>query len=249
MDPHGVHIFDEANSDHLVFGVPHHLKFQLFPSQHRFLDKHLVDQAYRKATGGHRPQLFHIVYQPPAGAAHGVSRANHNRISELLGNGFGVLDRVDGLAFGHFDVQTNHGLLESEPVLSALDRVHVNPDDLHAVFFQHSCVIEFRGQIQSGLSPQVRQQGVRSLTGDDFRKCPCIQGLDVRHICHPGIGHDSGRIGVDQNDAVTERSQGFAGLSAGIIELAGLTDDDRSRTDDQNLFDVCSFGHERSFQV
>ena len=37
--------------------------------------------------------------------------------------------------------------------------------------------------------------------------------------------------------------QCLAGLRAGIIEFAGLADDDRSRPDDEDGFDVGTFGH------
>ncbi len=45
----------------------------------------------------------------------------------------------------------------------------------------------------------------------------------------PGIGHDGGRVGVDQDDLIAQLSQGLAGLGAGIVEFAGLADDDRVR--------------------
>ena len=41
----------------------------------------------------------------------------------------------------------------------------------------------------------------------------------------PGIGHDGGRIGVDQNYFIAQFPQGLAGLGAGIVEFAGLADD------------------------
>src|SRR6185437_2594703 len=58
-----------------------------------------------------------------------------------------------------------------------------------------------------------------------------------------GIGHDRRRIGIHQNDAVALVLQRLAGLRAGIIELTGLADDDRASANDQDRFDVCSFGH------
>ena len=43
-------------------------------------------------------------------------------------------------------------------------------------------------------------------------------------------------IGVDQDDVVAFLAQGLAGLGAGIIELAGLADDDGAGADEQDLF-------------
>jgi hypothetical protein len=58
-----------------------------------------------------------------------------------------------------------------------------------------------------------------------------------------GVGHDRRRVGIDQDDAVALLAQRLAGLRAGVIELAGLADDDRAGADDQDAFDVGSFGH------
>ena len=70
-----------------------------------------------------------------------------------------------------------------------------------------------------------------------------IQRLDVGHVGHAGIGHDRGRIGVDQHDLVAQAAQRLAGLGARVVELARLADDDRPGTDDHHLVDVVAFWH------
>jgi len=78
---------------------------------------------------------------------------------------------------------------------------------------------------------------------DDLDHALDIERFDVGHVSHSRIRHDRGRVRVDENDFVTELSQGLAGLSARIVELAGLSDDDRARSDDHHLFDVCPSWH------
>ena len=58
-----------------------------------------------------------------------------------------------------------------------------------------------------------------------------------------GIGHDGGGVGIDQHHPIAFRAQRLAGLGAGIVELAGLADDDGSRADDQDGVDIGAFGH------
>ncbi len=41
VDPHGVHVFDETHGDHLILGVPHHLKLELFPAEDGLFDEYL----------------------------------------------------------------------------------------------------------------------------------------------------------------------------------------------------------------
>jgi hypothetical protein len=52
--------------------------------------------------------------------------------------------------------------------------------------------------------------------------------LDVRPIRELRIGHDRGRIGVDEDDLIPLFLQRLRRLRSRIIELGGLPDDDRA---------------------
>src|SRR5262249_12944396 len=75
--------------------------------------------------------------------------------------------------------------------------------------------------------------------GDDLRG----DRLDVGSVGQIRIGHDRGRIGVDQDDPVALRLERLAGLRAGIVELAGLADDDRASANDQDRGAVGALRH------
>jgi hypothetical protein len=77
-------------------------------------------------------------------------------------------------------------------------------------------------------------QGVGPLAGDDVGHRPPMDRLDVDGVGHVGVGHDRGRVGVHQNHPVTLLPQRLAGLRAGIVELAGLTDHDGTGADNQD---------------
>ena len=72
------------------------------------------------------------------------------------------------------------------------------------------------------------------MLGDDFPG----DRLDVGAVGRLRIGHDGGGIGVDQDDRVALLAQGLARLGAGVIELAGLADDDGAGADEQDLLQV-----------
>ena len=57
-----------------------------------------------------------------------------------------------------------------------------------------------------------------------------VERLDVGLVGHDRVGHDGGRVGVHEHDLVAELAQRLAGLRAGVVELAGLADDDRARS-------------------
>src|SRR5439155_3751048 len=61
------------------------------------------------------------------------------------------------------------------------------------------------------------------------------QRLDVGPIGDMRVGHDRGRVGVDQHGRAALFAQGAASLRAGVVELGGLTDDNGAGADNQNF--------------
>ena len=113
--------------------------------------------------------------------------------------------------------------------------------------------MQFHGRVQRCLAAQRRQQN--QLTGspqalhfgllahDDFLHRLRRHRLDVGSVCELRIGHDGGRVGVDEDHTVTLFPQCFAGLGSRIIEFTGLSDDDRARANDEDGVDVGALRH------
>ena len=62
------------------------------------------------------------------------------------------------------------------------------------------------------------------------------EGLDVDPVGHVLVGHDRGRVRVDQHDLDALFTKGTACLGPGIVKLGGLPDYDRTRTNYQYFF-------------
>ncbi len=107
--------------------------------------------------------------------------------------------------------------------------------------------VQIHRQVQAGLAAKRRQQGVGPLGLDHLGHHLPGQRLDVRAVGHLRVGHDRGRIRVDQHDHVPFLAQGLARLRARVIELAGLPDDDRPGTDQQDFLDVVATWHSKNF--
>ncbi len=60
---------------------------------------------------------------------------------------------------------------------------------------------------------------------------------------HLRVGHNGGGIGVHENDLEPFLPQDLAGLGPGVIEFAGLANNNWPRPNDQNLLDVCTPRH------
>ena len=226
MDAHGVHVLDETDRDHGVVSVANHLKLKFLPAQHGLLHQHLMDKTCLKPPGADGPQFVPVIDQTAPRAPHGVSRAEHNGVPQLLRDGQGFLHTVGHLAARHVDAELFHGLLELDAVLTALDGVCLHADDLHAVLLQHSGLVQLRAEVQARLATQVGQQRVGAFPGDDLFKTFPVERLDVRDVRHLRVCHDGRGVGVHQHDLVAQGPECLARLGAGVVELAGLADDD-----------------------
>jgi hypothetical protein len=80
-------------------------------------------------------------------------------------------------------------------------------------------------------------------TRDDFLHALGRDRLDVSPVGKLRVGHDRGRIGIHQDDAIALLFQRLAGLRARVIELASLANDDRPGANDQNGMNVGAFRH------
>ncbi len=241
VDAHGVDVFNEADGDHIAFGVPDHFQLQFLPAQNGLFHQDLAHDTGLKPSGTNRLQLFSVIYQAAAFAAHGIRRTKDYRIPQFFSDRQGFLHGFGDVASGHFHADFRHGPFEFFPVLTSLDGIHLNADDFNAVFVQYPGFRQFGTQVQSGLTAQIWQQRIRPLLGDDLFDPLNIQRFDIGHISCLRVRHDGGRIGIHQHDLVSEIFQSLAGLGAGIVEFTGLTDDDGAGADDHYFMDICSF--------
>jgi len=62
-------------------------------------------------------------------------------------------------------------------------------------------------------------------------------------ICGDRIGHNGGRIGVDQGDRDTLLAERAGRLGSRIIKFTSLSYDYRAATDDKYMFDAIVFRH------
>ena len=121
--------------------------------------------------------------------------------------------------------------------------VGVRADELDAVFLQDAGVHEVHRGVERGLAAEGGQEGVGSLGGDDFFDDLDGDRLDVGARGELRVGHDRGRVGVEQDDLVTFLRERLAGLDAGIVELAALPDDDGAAAEQEDFLEVGIFGH------
>ena len=148
------------------------------------------------------------------------------------------------LGLGALQADGLHRLVEEIAIFGLVDGIGVGADHLHAELCQHAMLVEVQGAVQRRLAAHGGQDGVRALDLDDLLHRLPGDRLDVGGVGHHRVGHDGGRVGVDQDDPVALLAQRLAGLGAGVVEFAGLADDDGASANDQDALDVGTLGHD-----
>ena len=180
---------------------------------------------------------------PRADAAERERRPDDARKAELLDRGQRLLNRADVAAVGDVGANRPHRVAEQQPVFGDLDGLDRGANQLDAVLLERAVLAERNRQVERGLAAHRRQHRVRLLALDDRRQDFGRQRLDVRAIRELRVRHDRRRVAVDQHDLEPLVAQRLARLRAGIVELARLPDDDGAGADDEDAFDIGSFGH------
>ena len=246
MYAHRVEVFHGAHGDDVAHAVPHGLELDLLPAEDVLFHQHLVDGAGLQAARGHGLQLAGVVGHAAAEAAQGKGGTDDDGIADALCDGQGGLHIVGDVRGDRGLADGVHGLLEQLAVLGLVDGLGTGTQKAHAHPVQKALLGELHGQGQAGLAPQARQQAVGPLLFNDALDGVQRQRLQIDLVRQGLVGHDGGRVGVDQHHVDPGLFQHAAGLGAGIVELRGLTDDDGAGADDQGFLNGFIQRHKRN---
>ena len=243
MHAHRVKVLDRADDDAVVRLVADHFHLVFLPAEQAFLDQQFAGRRSLETALADLDKLFLVVGDATAGTAHREGWADDRRKADHGLHLLRLFHRVRNGRTGRAKTDLGHRRLELLAVLSLVDGFTRSADHFDAELFEHAMLGQVERTVQRRLAAHGRQQRVRALLLDDLLDDFPGNRLDVGDIGHFRVGHDRGRIGVDQNDLITLFAQRLAGLCAGVVEFAGLTDDDRAGTDDEDALYVCTLGH------
>ncbi len=242
---HRIEVLDGADDDAVVLLVADHLHLVFLPTDQRLVDQQLTGRRKVQTAGADLFELFTVIGDAATGATHGERRANDAGEADLVEHavGFFHVMRDAGYRTGKTDVL--HRLVEARTVFGLVDGVGVGTDHLDAELLQNAVLFQVQRAVQRGLATHGRQQCIWTLLLDDLGHGGPFDRFDVGGVSHGRVGHDGRRVGIHQDDAEAFLLQRLAGLSAGVIELARLADDDGAGAEDEDAFDICTFWHFR----
>ncbi len=240
---HGVEVLDRADDDAIVVLVTNDLHLVLLPPQQGFVDQQLVVVGELEPATADLLELLLVVGHAAAGAAHGVGGTDDHREAQLALNLPRLVHGVSDLGLGALQADVLHRLVEQIAIFGLVDGIGVGTDHLHAVLGQHAVLVQVQRTVERGLPAHGRQNRRGALALDDLLHRLPGDRLDIGGVGHHRVGHDGGRVGVDQDDAVALFAQRLTGLGPGVVEFARLPDDDGAGADDQNAVEIRTFWH------
>lgn len=244
VDAHGVEVLDGANDDAVVGAVAHDFHLVFLPAEEAFFDEDFVNGGEVDAAGADFFELFFVVGDATAAAAEGEGGANdEGHGADLFRDFAGVFHAVGDAGVREVEADLEHGFLESEAVFALVDGISVRANHADVVLVEGAAIKEVNGGVEGGLATESGEEGIGLFRDDDALDEVWGDGLDEDAVGGLRVGHDGGRVGVDEDDLVAFFAQGFAGLGAGVIEFTTLSDDDGSGTDNEDLFNRGVFGH------
>ena len=243
MDPHGVEVFDRADDDAVIVLITHHFHFVLFPADQRFINQQFVGRREVQPAGTNFFELFTVVSDTAAGAAHGERRTDDAWVAHVCGHRQRFFHGVRNAGTRGIQTDFLHCHIEATAVFRFINRVSGSADHGDAEFGQHALTFQLQRAVQRRLTAHGRQYRIRTLFFDNFAHDFPVNRLNIGRIGHFRVGHDGGRVGVHQNDTVTFFAQGLTGLSARVVKFASLADNDRASAKNQDAFYVCTFWH------
>ena len=130
-------------------------------------------------------------------------------------------------------------------VLGHPDRLERRAQEANVVPLQDAGLGQRHREVERRLAAEARQQALRLLPGDDRLDRRHRERLEVDRVGDRRVGHDRGRVGVDEDRADALGAQRAAGLGARVVELRRLADDDRPRAQDEHGRGLGAMGAQR----
>ena len=139
---------------------------------------------------------------------------------------------------GNIQADPQHRFFEQLTIFAFGDGLCICADQFHPVAREGAISIKLHRRIQRGLAAHGRQNRIRFFPFDDRLDDLGRNRLDVSPVRELGVGHDRGRIRINQDHFVAFFAQRLARLHAGIIEFAALPDHDRTGANEQNFLEL-----------
>ena len=140
-------------------------------------------------------------------------------------------------------MQIFHQLFKEITVFGLVNGRQFCPQQFNTKLFKNPCFRQFHGHVETRLTTQGWQESIWAFLPKNTRHKLKRNWFNVNLVCDFLISHDGRRVGVDKNHTVALLFQGQAGLRTRIIKLSSLTNNNRTRPNHHNFFNIRTFRH------
>ena len=240
----GVQIFHVADGDGGVICVADHFVLDLLVALDALFDEDLTNRGKFKPGFQQLLKLRLTVGKSTAGSAQREGRAKDDRITDFLRGSTAFFHASDNNGREYRLAEPLAESLELFTVLSHLYTRGIRSEKFTSAFGEDAFLLKLHGKVEAGLTADAWENRVGSLAADDSRDILEVKRFHIYPVSYRLVRHDGGGVGVAQDDFISLFLEREAGLRARVIELGGLSDDDRAGAYDQDFMDVCSFRHD-----
>ena len=188
-------------------------------------------------------ELGLVVCETAARTAEGECRTENYGITDSLGRRLRFLDAVGYLRGNGGLTDRLAELLEKLSVLGSFYTLATRTEKLGVALLENTLLLELHSEVKTGLSAYTGNDSVRTLVAQNLCNVFERKRLHIHLICYSGVGHNGCGVGVYEYNLVALFFERKARLCTCVIELCGLTYNDRTGADYHNSFDVSSLCH------
>jgi hypothetical protein len=224
-----------ANGNAVVSAIPYNLVLDLLPALHTPLDENLWTRG--KGFAAQRLQLAFILSKTGTKTTEGVGSPDDDRVSDCVGSGYGFLNVRGSPRLGTLLSDCGHCGCEELSILCRNDcfnRCAENADPKPGKF-----VLEFDADVEGSLTSEGDVDTIGTLVLDDLSHELWGDREEVDFVGESLGGGDGGNVGVDHDGINPFLLQSLDGLGTGIVEFSSLADRKTSRSENENLVDLC----------
>ena len=236
---HGVEVLDGADEHAVVRAVAHDLHLELLPAQQRLLDEDFLDRRKVQSSRDDAVELFFIVSDAAALSAERERRPDDERERPMS---WAIL-RASSIVCATPERATSRPILS----IASLNFWRSSPFSMASAFAPMSLTPYFVrmppcqrsiAALRAVWPPRVGRRASGFSAAMIFSMISTVIGSTYVRRGELRVGHDRGRVGVEQNDGVTLLRERLAGLHAGVVELAALSDDDGAAAEEEDFLEV-----------
>ena len=233
MYAQGIEVLHVAHGDTVIIAVAHHLILYLLPPLQALLHQHL----WREGEGLLRQavQLLLVVAEATAKSSQRVGGTQYDGIAQLTGCLTGRGDIVASLTLDGLDIYLIKPAHKQLAVLRVHDSLNGGAKHPDTIPLKHTAPVKLHTAVERRLTTKGQQDAVRTLLLDNPLHEIRLHRQEVNLVGHSLRGLHRCDVRVDQHCPDTLFLQGFQGLAAAVVELAGLAYLERAAAQQQHL--------------